>query len=49
MMMSQNVSCFLRLPEEGDSAGDDYNNDFSDLSDLLYLPKLALRFVGIVG
>ena len=46
--MSENVNCFLRLSEERDSNGDDYNNDY-DLSNLLYLPKLALWFVGIVG
>ena len=41
MAMSENVSCFLRLSEERDSNGDDYKNDY-ELSDLLYLPKLAL-------
>ena len=46
--MSENVNCFLRLSEERDSNGDDYKNDY-ELSDLLYLPKLALWFVGIVG
>ena len=41
MVMSENVNCFLRLSEERDSNGDDYNNDY-DLSNLLYLTKLAL-------
>ena len=41
VVMSENVNCFLRLSEERDSNGDDYNNDY-DLSNLLYLPKLAL-------
>ena len=41
MVMSENVNCFLRLSEERDFNGDDYNNDY-DLSNLLYLPKLAL-------
>ena len=41
VVMSENVNCFLRLSEERDSEDDDYNNDY-DLSNLLYLPKLAL-------